>query len=311
MVLIFSKLSDQSTNDVVRLLINRGQPFIRINEDTKVEFSISIVESSKSYIVVEGKKTLFSSINSVWVRKGAFFKSLRYPSIQSFEIAEFILNEERVLYSLFSEQFDSKRLLNSFEEIHFNKIRALHKAYNVGISVPKGIILNSINALKDTMKKMDVITKPLFNIIDPTSNLSMLTRKIDLDDVNKMPALFYPSLIQEYVRTIYEIRTVYLLDEFYSCVLVPRHKTTNLPDYRGSKFGDLGLEPITISNALQQKLRKLMKKLNLKFCSLDLLVDGKEKYYLVDINPFGQYGMVSIKYDGIIDNKIAKYLSNE
>ena len=311
MILIFSKFSDQSTNDVMKYLSVWGHSFVRINEYTEVEFNLNIFNKSESYLIVDGAKIALSNITSVWVRKGAYFKSLRDSQINTVEVAEFMFNEERVFYSVISSQLYGKRLLNSFNQIYFCKIEALQKAKEIGINVPDSTILNSVNLLKKATKKSKIITKPLFNIIDTKSKLSMLTRLISEDDSNGLPSFFYPSLVQAYIHTIYEIRSVYLLGEIYSCILVPRYKTNNLPDYRGSIYGDLGLEPIKTNAALKRKIISLMEKLEINFCSLDLLVDEDEQYHLIDINPFGQYGMVSVKYNNIIDIKIAKYLGNE
>lgn len=51
-----------------------------------------------------------------------------------------------------------------------------------------------------------------------------------------------------------------------------------------------------------------MNDLNIEFCSLDILVNEKREYFIVDLNPFGQFGMISHLYDNEIERIIASYL---
>jgi glutathione synthase/RimK-type ligase-like ATP-grasp enzyme len=311
MILIISKSSDQSTNDVIRLLINMNKSYLRINEDAQVEICINPFDRNESYFIVENAVLKFTDISTIWIRKGDFFKSMRSDQIDSLLTAEFILNEERVFYSVMADQLCDKQTLNSLDQVYFNKLKALQKAKIMGINVPESFILNSSNLLAKVTKCNRMITKPLFNIIDPKSKLSMLTRLLNEEDIKGLPTTFYPSLIQKYISSVYEIRAVFLLGELYSCVIVPRYKDNKLPDYRGSVYGDLGLEPIKMEDFIHKKICSLMKELKINFCSLDFIVDKNKVCYLIDINPFGQYGMVSVKYNNIIDLKIAKYLGNE
>lgn len=311
MILIFSKRSDQSTNDVIRLLMNMNKSYFRINEDVQVEIFINPFDKNESYFIIENTLLKFSDVSTIWIRKGDFFKSMRSDQIDSLITAEFILNEERMFYSIMADQLCDKQALNSLDQIYFNKLKSLQKAKSLGINVPDSFILNSRNVLEKKIMCNRMITKPLFNIIDPKSKLSMLTRLLNEEDIKGLPTTFYPSLIQEYISSAYEIRAVFLLGELYSCVLVPRYKDNKLPDYRGSVYGDLGLEPIVMEDFIHEKIYSLMKELKINFCSLDFIVDKNKECSLIDINPFGQYGMVSVKYNNIIDLKIAKYLGNE
>ena len=51
-----------------------------------------------------------------------------------------------------------------------------------------------------------------------------------------------------------------------------------------------------------------MTKLEYKTGSIDLLLDTENNYYFLEINPVGQFGMVSIPCNYNIEKKIAEYL---
>jgi len=52
-----------------------------------------------------------------------------------------------------------------------------------------------------------------------------------------------------------------------------------------------------------------MKKINLDNGSIDIIVDNNGKYYFLEINPVGQFGMVSIPCNYYLEKKIANYLA--
>lgn len=54
-----------------------------------------------------------------------------------------------------------------------------------------------------------------------------------------------------------------------------------------------GNVPYQLPLNIQLSLKKLVKELNLKTCSIDMLVSKDEEYYSLEVNPVGQFGMVS------------------
>jgi glutathione synthase/RimK-type ligase-like ATP-grasp enzyme len=66
--------------------------------------------------------------------------------------------------------------------------------------------------------------------------------------------------------------------------------------------------PFSLSRDYSDKLRKVAKKLNLFSGSFDILVDKKDNYFFLEINPVGQFGMVSFPCNYYIEREIAKYL---
>ena len=62
--------------------------------------------------------------------------------------------------------------------------------------------------------------------------------------------------------------------------------------------------PIEIEN----NLAELMKHLNLNSGSIDLIYGCDKKYYFLEVNPVGQFGMTSYPCNYYIEKKIANYL---
>lgn len=51
-----------------------------------------------------------------------------------------------------------------------------------------------------------------------------------------------------------------------------------------------------------------MNSLNLNTGSIDLIVDTQDNYYFLEINPVGQFGMVSQPCNYYLEKKVAEYL---
>ena len=54
-----------------------------------------------------------------------------------------------------------------------------------------------------------------------------------------------------------------------------------------------------------------MSKLNLNCGSLDLVLDNNGIYYYLEVNPVGQFGMVSFPCNYYLEKKIAEFLSTK
>lgn len=51
--------------------------------------------------------------------------------------------------------------------------------------------------------------------------------------------------------------------------------------------------PFKLPDDIDQKIKQLFKYLDLNTGSVDLIVDHQENFYFLEINPVGQFGMVS------------------
>ena len=67
--------------------------------------------------------------------------------------------------------------------------------------------------------------------------------------------------------------------------------------------------PYVLPDNICKSIIKLMKKMNLKTGSIDLIKSANDnKYYFLEINPSGQFGMVSKPCNYYLEKKMAEYL---
>jgi glutathione synthase/RimK-type ligase-like ATP-grasp enzyme len=66
--------------------------------------------------------------------------------------------------------------------------------------------------------------------------------------------------------------------------------------------------PFKIPDKISDKIIQLMKTLNLNHGSIDLIVTPSEEFVFLEVNPVGQFGMVSDPCNYFLEKKIADYL---
>lgn len=69
--------------------------------------------------------------------------------------------------------------------------------------------------------------------------------------------------------------------------------------------------PYLLPKDIENKLKNMFKSLNLNCGSLDLIKTPSQEYYFLEVNPFGQFDMLSKACNYSIEKCIAKKLINE
>jgi len=130
-----------------------------------------------------------------------------------------------------------------------------------------------------------------------------------VEDIESLPDEFFPSLFQKNISKKYELRVFYLNKKFYSMAIFSQNDSQTKTDFRNYNFEKPNRNvPYSLPRVVKVKINKLMKVLELETGSLDLLVDENDDYYFLEINPVGQYGMVSYPCNYYLDKIIAEEL---
>ncbi len=122
---------------------------------------------------------------------------------------------------------------------------------------------------------------------------------------------FFPSLIQEKIDKLFELRIFYLHGDFFSMAIFSQNDKKTNTDFRKYNHDKPNRQvPFSIPKSVSDKLTLLMQKLKLNSGSIDMVVTKNYEYVFLEINPVGQFGMVSGPCNYKIEKKIAQYLSN-
>jgi ATP-GRASP peptide maturase of grasp-with-spasm system len=322
MLFIISENLDISTNDVIDWL-ECTPKILRVNN---LSLKINLIDYKKKEILFTYKDEIINSkkISSFWFRRG----NILNQNIENLIIDVENLNN-KVYYHLSAEweelvRFFSNKFLIDEKVVSLGsynskdkKLGQLFEAQKCGLRIPKTLITTSKQELIEFKKSCQnkIITKGISSSPSFTFNnisLEGYTEEVSLEFIEQLSLEFFPSLFQENIDKQLEIRTFFLKDTFYSMAIFSQNDEQTKTDVR--KYNDEKPNrtvPYKLPKEIEIKLQSFMLCMNLDTGSIDLIVDNDDNYYFLEVNPNGQFGMVSTPCNYYIERDIAKLLTYE
>lgn len=318
MILIFTIKYDISTSEVIKWLNYYGKEVIRINSDDNTYILDKITDRG---IFLKNRKTdriiNLYDVKSCWWRRSGIGKETFVENIdkdffiEDFDLTsikkELINNEINDLKDFIYYSIYNKVDINLGAPIfNLNKLITLQKAKNLGLKIPKYEIITNTNNIENTR-----ITKSISNGIYKVINNHSFYSYTELIEKNNFPinTNIFPSIQMELIHKIIEIRSFFIDGSFFSMAIFSQSSTQTSIDFRKYNTKKPNkVEPYKLPNYIEQKLIKLFDELNLNSGSIDMILNENNEYIFLEINPVGQYGMVSEPCNYSLDKKIAHYL---
>lgn len=322
MVLIISNITDMATSLVINWLQKAGIPWIRWNDFNFEQNDIGIKYGIGSNFTFIYNQKHYSSddITHVWYRRFAASKLIKVNKNEEQDrmigerINSFAHEEKQSLKYMLINALAGKKWINHPETSDINKLHQLETAKKTGLYIPETIITNSKQTLRDFIKENDaVIMKPISNIqslvFDGVSYIPFTT-EVDEQLLTHFGDTFFPMLFQKLIRKAYEIRTFYLDGAFYSMAMFTQKSDKTKLDFRNyDEQKPSRRVPYQLPSELETKLRLLMELLHLNSGSFDLIYTEEGEYCFLEVNPVGQFGMVSYPCNYYLEKKVAQLLS--
>ena len=322
MVLIFSVTNDSSTTEVIKWLhCFEIKEITRLNADKPNYDFISYENSEKEKIIIATNDQEIDLLENKisWYRRGKnLFQDKGNPQYDGYlfsdhdkHIRNNILSELKVLSDYFYRAIENQGYsLSLNRNSSLNKLSTLEEAKRVGLKTPESQISSSRKQLLDIIsRKGNLVTKALsdgvYLFFGGTAYYSY-TELINKKNLEKLPTKFFPSLTQVLIEKQYEVRSFFLEGRFYSMAIFSQNDDQTKVDFR--KYNNLAPNrnvPYNLPKTITEKLKLLFKKLNLNTGSVDLIKDKKGNYIFLEINPVGQFSMVSYPCNYYLEKKIA------
>lgn len=310
MVLIFSVQGDLSTSDVIEWILYFKECCFRINNVNELN---SLLELYPFLSVPETKK----KFTSVWYRNSpnVFLPAtIMDNKITDKDIREYVYSEQHGLFEAVYSALEENRWLGHWTNSSPGKFKQLLIAESVGLNIPESAIICTKEQLYEFVKNNgNIILKPIKDIspIDIEGEYYLqYTKYLKNKDIKKLKNTFFPCLIQKRIDKNIEIRTFYIDGQFYSMAICSTFDQQTQMDYR--RYNDLypnRVVPYRLPSEIEQYLLTFMTEMNLNCGSIDLILDTAGKYYFLEVNPVGQFGMVSIPCNYYLEREIAKFLT--
>lgn len=327
MICIFSNARDYATGDVLRWLNHLGRTdVLRINHDDHDDPDPVRLDCQNEIVVFRiGEQVVpLSEIEIVWYRKGKNWLCDHFFSVdvedhkrltQSLSVR--VKMEELKLAEYLHYVIQSSiPALGAPSKSDLNKLIVLSIAREVGLKTPDSYITNSREGLETIVSgKHSLITKAmsdglyLFDYGENKTGYFTYTEDFTSEQLRGEEELFSPSLLQPRIDKKYELRIFYLEGICYASAIFSQSDEQTKTDFR--KYNEERPNrnvPFQLPETIEQKIRLLFERLKLNTGSVDIIVDVHNEYYFLEINPVGQFGMVSETCNYYIEQKIATYL---
>ncbi len=320
MILILSQTSELTTDYIIDWIDYLGVPFKRMN-------GIDFYQRAKIHLTNAGLQIQvqdvdWTKINAVWLRRWmsmedapAFYVQSGKDSIDPIRSSfnQFVKSELNSLAAFFFDSIPTRKLFSRTRAQELNKLVVLKKACELDILIPDTYILNSRKGFDALSKEKGLITKAIMN--GPSIHYRddcFLGYTSMVDELpEELGESYCPSLFQAMVKKKYEIRAFLLNGKFYSMAIFSQQDQQTQVDFRMYNYKEPNRTvPYQLPQELERKLIEPGDYFGLKTGSFDIIKTNDNQHVFLEVNPGGQFGMVSYPCNYHLEREMAMALIN-
>lgn len=309
-ILILSQATLESSTDYFCKWLNYYNiPFKRLNGEDLFDIDdLNDLPNNEDYDIIWFRRRIASFPNVDYSLKKEHFNNQHV-------LREFINDEFNTLHNFLIFRFDLNKWVNNpLIDRQINKLNILQLAKKNGLKIPFTQVVTTKQKIADYIAEYkELILKPLSEVIfldtddDAADVYKMLSKVLDSKNLKDVPEKFFPSLIQENVQKKMEIRVFYLFGEFYSMAIYSQNNKNTKDDFRNYDMKRPNRNvPYKLPKKIENSLRNFMNELKFNMGSIDLILTDKGEYVFLEINPEGQFGMVSYPCNYYLEREMTK-----
>ncbi|MEL6943298.1 MAG: grasp-with-spasm system ATP-grasp peptide maturase, partial [Bacteroidota bacterium] len=297
MILVNSNHDDVSTMMVAKWLHYLKKPFILLFDNATIN-NICFTNDENAYFeLADGRQFFFDKTSSYWYRRGQNRFQKRQETVDGKlpkfnQKAKKFLIDENVSFSDFIDYYlSTKKSINKLSSSkNVNKLILADIAKKSGFKTPATVITNSKKELKAFIHKHgSAITKPIETLLDYSTDhhwLPMYTEEVTQKIFDQLPDTFAYSLFQEKIEKKYELRIFCLHKQKYAMAIFSQRDQQTSIDFRKYNMKKPNRNiPFQLPNQYSKMIDEFMERSGYNSGSFDILVDQKNDYYFLEINP--------------------------
>lgn len=324
MICIFSSILDQSTTEVMKWLHFLGEAdVIRVNHDeTDIHHPILIdIREEDFFFTWDHRRIALKDIKAVWYRKGKnwFCNQFAQGAIDGHAKFTDYLNRKlyheetkltEYLHFMIQENVPST---GAFDKCDLNKLSVLREAKKVGFRIPRFYISNHKEGIGEIINTVpSLITKAmsdglyLFEKAEKETGYFTYTELVQKSILTFLPSVISPSFLQETIEKRFDLRVFFLKGECYAMAILSQADERTKVDFRKYNEDKPNRSvPYALPIEIKSRIHRLFDVLQLNTGSVDLIVDRHGNFYFLEINPVGQFGMMSVPCNYFLEKKVA------
>jgi ATP-GRASP peptide maturase of grasp-with-spasm system len=327
MILILSQSSaEPTTEDVIDWIQALGGLWLRVNgEDLDGDSEVSVelsAEKGEPRLRWWGSDLPLAEVRAVWFRRWVHARrheqcdlltGLSMAPKLHYQLCRHLTQEAGRFSDFFFQTFADRPWINRPKKALPNKLDVLRRAARVGLDIPATLVTSRREELdRFCAFHGRVITKPIGDVaplVDRDEMFLMYTALVEPEALAGLPEIFSPSLFQECLDKEYELRVFYLDGESYAMAIFSQGDPQTYVDFRRyNRQKPNRRVPYRLEEQIADSICKLMCDLELESGSLDLIRTRDGRMVFLEVNPVGQFGMVSKPCNYNLERKLAEHL---
>ncbi len=193
-----------------------------------------------------------------------------------------------------------------------NKPDILIQANRFNLKTPEWIVTSTKSELlKFYYRNSTLIIKTFhqFGYTNSKESYRITNQLVDLKDIKEYPEKFKSTFFQKYIDKMYELRIFYWKGSFFPMAIFSQQDPITRIDFRNYNIEKPNRNvPAKVENKYLGKLMRLAKSNEMDTGSFDVLINKNNEKIFLEINPIGQFGMVSHPCNYYIEKFIAENL---
>ena len=288
--------------------LNNGEPFTMALSNSFFNLNLGL----------DGRRIDLSDIHVVWARRWHTYRNLSFldkiDDVEAHrEVRTHLVDEIRAVTGALDDIFRNTPRLSLSYQHRVNKLSALRMAAEAGLDIPATLVTTDRDRLRDFHSIHGrIVTKSLAEgrgVRYHGADYQMYTQEVGEDDIAKAPARFFPSLFQELLSKSFEVRVFFLRGKLFSMAIFSQLDDQTALDFR--HYNDRRpnrMVPYSIPEKIQGFVRRFMASMGLDTGSLDFVRTEDNRFVFLEVNPSGQFKMVSDPCNYRLEKQVAQYL---
>ncbi|MBN8469250.1 hypothetical protein JYJ95_22340 [Corallococcus exiguus] len=314
MILILSHFAqDITVVRLTRVLQDQGQEFLVLDPTAMGrEVSLALDGQGPSCILRVGGRTFeLSQLKSAWLWRSwqrfhdepGLTELAARPADWKFFRAEWrSFHKSLVLALKYSNTFcvNPAPMGGAAEE----KCGQLLVAAQCGLRIPRSLYTAKLSLAKEFIHSQGGkgIYKPFTSYVDlkgvhdlASARVARLyTNRVQEEDLEERDGLIpSPGIFQPYVEKSLELRIVVVGEKVFACAIHSQQNERGRSDWRRAVNQSVQYEPYSLPAEIEERLLLLMRRLQLVFGSVDMIVTPEGEYVFLEVNPAGQFDWIA------------------
>ncbi|NEO38097.1 MAG: MvdC family ATP-grasp ribosomal peptide maturase [Moorea sp. SIOASIH] len=317
LILLLTHSGDFFTIDrVAEALSKKGARPFRFDTDKfplDVQLRAKFDQSQSSYRLKYGAEVISSEdVKAVWMRR------IWQPNLGENLDPQFQESCIRESSATLSGLWDSLRGVRWIDDLAKagaanNKQRQLRVASEVGLVIPKTLITNDPEAVREFFQQVKgkMVTKLLkaLSYSMEYTPFFLYTSIVKEDDLLDAESLRYcPMVFQEQIPKQLELRVIYVQGKVFVGALDASIYEKSTVDWRRPNTDVGAWQHHELPDEIVARIKALMDNFGLLYGALDFIVTPSGDYVFLEVNPGGEWGMLERDLELPISNAIAEAL---